>query len=70
MTHERIWSIIEIDQKSPICLFDVYKDEELKEAFIWINTQPLMKKVIIGKELRMIFQILENSSSNLVNSSN
>ena len=29
----------------PICLFDVSKDEELKEAFSWKNTRPLLKKI-------------------------
>ena len=36
-------SNIEIDHVKPICLFDVSKDEELKEAFFWQNTQPLLK---------------------------
>ena len=36
---------IEIDHKKPICLIDVFKDEELKEAFNWKNTQPLLKKI-------------------------
>ena len=37
------WSNIEFDHVKPICLFDVSKDEELKEAFSWKNTQPLLK---------------------------
>ena len=37
------WSKIEIDSVKPICLFDVSKDEELREAFNWKNTQPLLK---------------------------
>ena len=36
---------IQIDHVKPICLFDVSKDEELKEAFRWENTQPLLKEV-------------------------
>ena len=34
---------IEIDHVKPICLFDVSDDEQLKEAFSWKNTQPLLK---------------------------
>ena len=36
------WPNIEIDHVKAICLFDVSK-EELKEAFSWKNTQPLLK---------------------------
>ena len=32
-TPEMNWSNIEIDHVKPICMFDVSKDEELKEAF-------------------------------------
>ena len=42
-TPEMNWSNIEIDHVRPICLFDVTKDEELREAFNWKNTQPLLK---------------------------
>ena len=38
------WSNIEIDHVRPICMFDISKNEELKEAFSWKNTQPLLKK--------------------------
>ena len=44
-TSEINWSNIEIDHVKPICMFDVSKDEELKEAFSWKNTQPLLKEV-------------------------
>ena len=43
-TPEMNWSNIEIDHVKAICLFDLSKDEELKEAFNWKNTQPLLKK--------------------------
>ena len=43
MTPEMNWTSIEIDHVKPICMFDVSKDEELKEAFSWKNTQPLLK---------------------------
>ena len=38
-TPEMNWENIEIDHVKPICMFDVTKDEELKEAFNWRNTQ-------------------------------
>ena len=34
---------IEIDHVKAICMFDVSKDEKLKEAFNWKNTQVLLK---------------------------
>ena len=43
MTPEMNWSNIEIDHIKAFCLFDVSKDEELREAFSWKNTQPLLK---------------------------
>ena len=43
-TPEMNWGNIEIDHVKPICLFDVSDDEQLKEAFSWKNTQPLIKK--------------------------
>ena len=45
MTPEMNWQNIEIDHVKAISLFDVSKDEELKEAFNWKNTQPLLKEV-------------------------
>ena len=44
MTPEMNWSNIEIDHVKEICLFDISKDEELREAFNWKNTQPLLKQ--------------------------
>ena len=38
------WSNIEVDHIKPICMFDVSDDEQLKEAFNWKNTQPLLKQ--------------------------
>ena len=43
-TPEMNWENIEIDHVKAICLFDVTKDEESKEAFSWKNTQPLLKQ--------------------------
>ena len=44
MTPEMTWDNIEIDHVKAICLFDVSNDEQLKEAFNWRNTQPLLKR--------------------------
>ena len=44
MTPEMNWSNIEMDHVKPIGMFDVSKDEELREAFCWKNTQPLIEK--------------------------
>ena len=43
MTPEINWSNIEKEHFKAICVFDVSKDEELREAFNWKNTQPLLK---------------------------
>ena len=42
-TPEMNWTNIELDHIKPICMFDVSKDEELKETVSWKNTQPLLK---------------------------
>ena len=42
-TPEMNRSNIEIDHLNAICLFGVSKDEELRKAFIWKNTRPLIK---------------------------
>ena len=51
------WSNIQIDHVKPICLFDVSKDEELKEAFRWENTQPLLKEDNLRKKIVNIMNI-------------
>ena len=43
MTPEMNWTNIEIDHVKAICMFDMSKEEELKEAFKWKNTQPSLK---------------------------
>ena len=45
MTHDMDWSNVEVDHIKPICLFDVTKDDELKEVLSWENTQPILKEV-------------------------
>ena len=42
-TPEMNWANIEIDHVKPIYMFDISKDEELREAFNWKNTQPVLK---------------------------
>ena len=42
-TPEMKWSNIEVDHIKPLCMFDVSDDQQLKEAFSWKNTQPLLK---------------------------
>ena len=44
LTPEMNWSNNEIDHVKLLCLFDISKDEELKDALNWKNTQPLLKK--------------------------
>ena len=55
MTPDMTWDNIEIDHVKPICLFDVTKDEELKEAFNWKKTQPLLKEVHSQKGIKFNF---------------
>ena len=43
MTPEKNWNNIEIDHVKAICLIDLSKDEELREAFNCKNTQTLLK---------------------------
>ena len=56
-TPEMNWSNIEIDHVKPICMFDVTKDYELREAFNWKNTQPLLKEVHSQKGIK--FNLLD-----------
>ena len=49
------WPHIEIDHVKPICMFDVTKNDELREAFNWKNTQPLIKHDHQQKGIKVIF---------------
>ena len=49
------WQNIEIDHVQTICLFVVSKDEEIKEAFNWKNTQPLLKHDHQQKCIKFVF---------------
>ena len=55
MTPEINWTNIELDHIKPFCMFDVSKDEELREAFNWKNTQPLLKEVHQQKGIKFNF---------------
>ena len=58
-TPEMNWNNSEIDHVKAICLFDVSKDEELKEAFNWNNTQPLLKHDHQKKGTKFIFLVYQ-----------
>ena len=55
MTSEMNCTKIEIDHVKPIFMFDVSKDEELRECFNWKNTQPLLKQEQQNKGSKFIF---------------
>ena len=55
MSPEMNWSKIEIYHFKPIRLFDVSKDEELREAFNWKNTKPLSKQAHVHKGTKFNF---------------
>ena len=55
MTPEMNWQKIEIDHIKAISLFDVSEEEELKEAFNWRKTQPLLKQDHQKKGSKFIF---------------
>ena len=54
-TPEMNWSNIDIDHVKAISLFDVSKDEDLREAFNWKNTQPLLKQDHLQKGIKFNF---------------
>ena len=39
------WLNIEIDHMRPSSLFDMSDDDQLREVFIWRNTQHLLKEI-------------------------
>ena len=55
MTPEMNWTNIELDHIKANCMFDVSKVEELREAFNWKNTQPLLKEVHQQKGIKFNF---------------
>ena len=58
-TLEMNWGNIDIDHVKPICMFDVSEDEELREAFTWKNTQPLLKQDLQQKGTKFNFLIYQ-----------
>ena len=54
-TPEMNWSKTELDHVKPFCMFDLSKDEELREAFSWKNTQPLLKQDHLHKGTKFSF---------------
>ena len=55
MTSDMTWDIIEIDHVRPFCMFDRSIEEEIKDAFNWKNTQPLLKYVHQQKGIKYNF---------------
>ena len=55
MAPEMNWSNIENDHVKPIRLFDISDDEQIKEAFNWKNTQPLLKQDHLQKGIKFNF---------------
>ena len=55
MTENMNWMNIHIDHVKPISSFDVSNDDELKEAFNWKNTQPLLKEDKLRKGSKFDF---------------
>ena len=56
ITPEMNWENIQIDHVKSICMFDVTKDEEeLREAFNWKNTQPLLQQDHLQKGIKLNF---------------
>ena len=55
MTPDMTWDNFEIDHVKAICLYDLSKDEELKEAISWKNTQPLLNYDHQKKRTKFIF---------------
>ena len=58
-TPEMNWNKIDIDLVKPICMFDVTKDEDLKEAFKWKNTQTLLKQDHLQKVFKFNFLVYQ-----------
>ena len=58
-TPEVNWSNNVTDHVKPICLFNVSKEEELREAFCWKNTQSLIKEVQSQKSIKHNFLVYQ-----------
>ena len=62
MCPEMNWSNIEIDHVKPISSFDVTRDEGMREAFNWMNTQIRMKQVYQHKAINLISSRIDYNS--------
>ena len=60
MTPDMTWDNIGIDHVRPISFFDISDNEQLKEAFNWRNTQPLLKEIHRQKGIK--FNVLDNQN--------
>ena len=54
-TREAASTNIELNLVKSVCTFDISKDKELREAFKWKNTQPLLKALHSRKGPKFIF---------------
>ena len=54
-TPDMNWSNFEFDRVEPNCLFDVSKDEELRECFNWKNTQISLEEIHKQKGIKYKF---------------
>ena len=55
MIPEMNWNNIEIDHVKPFCMFDIPKDVEIREAFCWKSTQPIIKEIHQQKGIKINF---------------
>ena len=55
MTPDVSWTNIGIEHVNLICMFDLSKEEELREAFFWKSTQPMLKEVHQQKGIKFNF---------------
>ena len=54
-TPDMNWCNTELDYVKPNCMFEVSKDEGIKEAISWRNTQPSLKEVHQRKGVKYNF---------------
>ena len=57
LTPEMNWLNIEIDHVKPICMLNIYNDDEIRECFNWKKIQTLIK-AIDKKEGNDFFSII------------
>ena len=67
MTPEKNWTIIEIEDMRPICLFNVSDEKELKNAFVWRDTQPFLNHIDHQEGINIKDQIINYKLLRLIN---